>query len=303
VGLKVMRPRTIFLFRYGVLLCLVAWISSGFAQPAIGEPIRRTIEFGDSKREYYVHLPEGFDQEVTYRILVSVHGGGGNGRSHFLAEGFRRFVDETGFGAIVVSPSFSNTDFQASRFPELGEGEFLKRVLEDLHGRYRLHKKILLSGYSRGGQFSHRFALGNPGLVEAVVPCAAGTWTTPDGELLIESIGAVENPRTFLGDAANAGSAPERLEGLFTERVARVAGMQARPGAEEVPFLVMCGSLDTRFDIAQQFARSLKDNGYTVETEWPRTPHGSRDKEEYKGEFEKYARSAAEFFQRITAKK
>ena len=48
--------------------------------------------------------------------------------------------------AIVVSPSFSNTDPQASRFPSLGEGAFLLAVLDDLHARYSLRRTILLTG-------------------------------------------------------------------------------------------------------------------------------------------------------------
>ena len=280
----------------GTALAIVIGSLSFVLPSPAAEVIRHKLEFKGSTREYYVQVPENYDSGKSYWALVAVHGGGGNGRRGFLAEGFRTAVKSSNFNAIVVSPSFSNKDFQSSRFPALGEGVFLKTVIEDLKSRYSLNKKILLSGYSRGGQFSHRFAFANPDLVKAVAPCAAGTWTTPDGQLLIESLGAIPDPSTYLNDANNAAAVPERLHGMFTERVATVAGIKPLPGASKIPFLIMCGSLDTRFEISQQFAQSMKDAGFSVRTSWPRTPHSSKDKSEFIEEFEKYSTQSLEFF-------
>jgi len=270
------------------------------AQTHIEEPHRRSIPFDGFERAYYVRLPIDYAPEKTYWLLVTVHGGGGNGRSHFLAKGIRRAADEIGLDAIVISPNFSNTDAQASRFPALGEGDFLQAVLEHVHRQYQLQTKILLTGYSRGGQFSHRFAFRHPELVQAVAPFAAGTWTTPDGGLLIEGLGEVVAPGSFLSNPENASLVPKRLGDLFSPRVAKAAGISARPQAKCVPFLVMCGSLDPRFEIAQLFAKSLEVADYSVTTAWPRTPHGSRDQEEFRAEFEKYSQRAVEFFRQVT---
>lgn len=294
--------------RIFMLACLcIAVPSSAWelqAQEGPNIPIRGTVAFGGVEREYFVQRPQNFDPDKLYWLLVVVHGGGGNGRTFIIASGVPDAADELGLDAIVVAPSFSNTDFLASRFPVLGEGAFLKRVIEELRGEYRLRTKILLMGYSRGGQFTHRFALRNPDHVEACAPFASGTWTTPDGRLLIQSVGEVRDPESFLTSETNATAVPERLRDLFEPRVARVAGLHAKSGAEDIPFLVMCGTLDPRFDIAQQFARSLEAEGYMVQTEWSRTPHGCRDDEEcraeFQAEFEKYSRSAVEFFLRVT---
>lgn len=283
----------------GVLLVWLWWWI-GFGALGAEPPRRFEILHQGEQRAYFVQLPAGYDASETYWILVSVHGGGGNGKSHFLANGYRAAVQESGVKAIVVSPSFSNEDFQASRFPALGEGDFLKAILAELRTRHRLRKKILLSGYSRGGQFAHRFALANPDLVQAVAPFSAGTWTTPSGELLIEGLAPVEHPQAYLTNADNARLAPERLNGLFTSRVAAVAGRLPHAEANQVPFLVMCGSLDSRFGIAQQFYQSMRDSGYTVEAVWPRTPHGSRNKPEFSEEFEKYVMTGMSFFERVT---
>jgi predicted esterase len=278
------------------------------AQEGSEEPIRSTLVYQGAEREYFVRLPRDFDGEKLYWLLVAVHGGGGNGRTFFMAESIRTSADSLGLEAIIVSPSFSNEDFNASRFPTLGEGAFLQQVLEQLRGEYRLRPKVLLTGYSRGGQFSHRFALLNPTQVEACAPFAPGTWTTPDGRLLVQSFGEVPDPASFLASPADAKAVPDRLRNLFEPRVAEAAGLQAKAGANGIPFLVMCGTLDPRLDIAKEFARDLKKEGFAVETEWPRTPHRCRDddrecRDEYKTEFERYSRAAVEFFLSVTERK
>lgn len=266
-------------------------------------PVRKTLKFNGENREYFVRLPMNFDPEETYWPLVSVHGGNGNGKTHFLAKAVRQEANGQGLDTIVISPSFTNRDFQASRFPDLGEGAFLEAVLQDVRSKYQLREKILITGYSRGGQFSHRYALRNPEGVLAAAPCASGTWTTPDGHLLMEGVGTVEDPNTFLTKTKNLSGVPERLHGMFNQRVGNAAGLKAREGSKSVPFLVMCGSLDTRWDIARSFAYSLKSQGYEVETSWPRTPHGGRNSHEFQWESEKYAREVIRFFMRTVTKK
>jgi poly(3-hydroxybutyrate) depolymerase len=102
---------------------------------------RSVITFNAVEREYFVHKPQNFDSGKRYWLMVVVHGGGGNGHSYWLADGIRVTAADLGLDAIIVTPSFSNTDSQASRFPNLGEGAFLERVLEELHDEFRLHKK------------------------------------------------------------------------------------------------------------------------------------------------------------------
>lgn len=216
-----------------------------------------------------------------------------------MAIAMRRMADEFDLPAIMILPEFVTQDKQVSRFPRLGEGAFLKDLLGDVRSEFKLHRKILLYGYSMGGQFSHRFALSNPGLVQACAAFAAGTWTTPDGRLLIEGYGEVKDPKAFISHKENAGQVPERLHDIFDARTAEIAGLTGEKGAEKVPFLVMCGRLDTRFSIAVQFASSLRESGFNVETAWPRIPHSSSS-EEYRAEFEKYPKRAIEFFKKHT---
>lgn len=260
-------------------------------------PMHHVLSFQGAEREYFIQNPQDINPSKKYWLLIVVHGGGGKGRSYWLADDIKEAMKTQALDAIIVTPSFSNTDVQASRFPQLGEGEFLIKVIEELKDTYQVHEKILLSGYSRGAQFTHRFALQNPELVKACAPFSAGTWTTPDGKLLMESMDEIDDPASFLSDTKNASQVPDRLYGMFEARVAKVAGLPAKDDAKQVPFLIMCGTLDPRYEIARQFAMSMKAYGYPVRTGWPETPHKGR--KEYPKEFQKYSIAATSFFFKV----
>ena len=265
---------------------------------ASADPIRRTLLSRGTAREYFVYLPPGFNRGTKYWPLVVV--GGVSGRN-YLSTGIAQRVAESGFDAIVISPSLPAADLNAIRFPILGQGEFLQDVMRDARKEYSLQPKMLLTGYSRGGQFAHRFALALPEQVAAVAPLASGTWTTPDGTFLVEETGEVRNPRMFLSNPANASTIPARLKDLFDPRVISVADSKAAAGAKNVPFLVMCGTLDPRLPIAKEFVRRLEALGYQVAVEWPRTPHLCSDDTnpaECQAEFQKYPRTTVAFFQK-----
>ena len=263
--------------------------------------LRHVLTLEGVEREYFVHRPQANDSNRRTWLVVVVHGGGGTGRSFWLLDGIQAAMKDLGLNAIVVSPSFSNTDFQASRFPALGEGAFLKLVIDELRSEFRLHKKVLLTGYSRGGQFTHRFAFQNPKLVKACATFSAGTWTTPDGRLLIESMEPVNDPEAFLSINSNAALVPERLRSIFEPRVARVAGMRPKPGARKIPFLVMCGTLDPRLNISREFVARLEDNGFKVQNNWPDTPHPRSA--EYSDQFLEYSMGAVQFFLEVISKR
>jgi poly(3-hydroxybutyrate) depolymerase len=276
----------------------VAWSCPLWATEDV-EPLKRTFKFQGAERIYYVLQPQDYDPKATYWPLAAVHGGGGKAHANKHAHAMREMADEMGLPAILILPEFITADKQVSRFPELGEAAFLEEVLRRTREEFKLGERILLTGYSMGGQFAHRFALAHPERVQACAPFAAGTWTTPDGTLLIEGYGPMDDPKSFLASKENAKLVPERLHDLFDARTAAVAGRPAAPGAERVPFLVMCGTLDPRLPIAREFAESLQRLRYTVETAWPATPHSS-DSEEYAAEFRKYAQHAIAFFKKHT---
>ncbi len=244
-----------------------------------------------------MQLPVAYQPDKAYWLLVAAHGGGGNGADTRVGR-YGLWAKKLGLDAVVVTPSFHQTDAVAVRFPSLGEDKFLKAVVAKLRSKHKLRDKLLLTGYSRGGQFSHRFALRNPELIFACAPQAAGTWTAPDGRFLLDIVGEVKNPAEFLVSTAGE-QYRENLRTNFNERVASVAGLPAKPGANKIPFHVMCGTLDTRIEIARKFVASLESAGYSVQSAWPRSPHGPT-KLAHVDEWEKFRRTAIEFFIEVT---
>jgi len=148
-------------------MCLALSVAaSGLAAEAKN---RRTLKF-DASQEYYVYLPKDLDPSRTYWLFVAVHGLNGGGKG---ALGWARFADEG--QCIVVGPTFKGT-FQ---FPSKGAGEKMKAILRELSREYRFHRKVFLTGFSAGAQFSHRFALSNPAYVVGCAPHSAGSWSSP----------------------------------------------------------------------------------------------------------------------------
>lgn len=265
------------------------------------ESLRRTLTFQNTEREYFVWLPPRFDRNKQYWLLAAIY-------ARPMLNTLQRAVAAAGFDAIVVSPTFREDNINLTRFPVSSERDFFTAVIKAVRAEYPLRPRVLLTGYSRGAQFVHRYAFANPEAIEAVAPLASGTWTTPDGRLLVEEIGEVRDARKFLSNRENAKSIPDRLADLFDPEIAAVAEIKAVKGSERIPVLVMCGTLDPRLPIAKEFANSLEASGYRVSTGWPRTPHvcapgNSQCGAEFGAEFAKYPTTTVEFFQQVTRNK
>lgn len=262
------------------------------------QPVRRTLTFQNAEREYFVWLPAGFDSRKQYWLIVAVY-------SNPMLRDLQRAVAASGFDALMISPTFRQDDINLVRFPVSSERDYFRAVINAVRAEYSVKPRILLTGYSQGAQFAHRFAFAHPNEIEAVAPLASGTWTTPDGRLFVEEIGEVRDARKFLSNRENAKTVPERLSDLFNPEVAAVAENKAAKGAERIPVLVMGGTLDPRLPIAKAFASDLAKLGYRVSTEWPRTPHvcargDQKCSAEFHDEFYRYSAKTIEFFQEVT---
>ncbi len=148
----------------GLWVCL--WTVAGLAAAGAAAENPRKLK-SDPSQEYYVYLPKDFDAKRTYWLFVGVHGLGGDGKG---ALGWEPFADEG--QCIVVGPSFKGT-FQ---FPSKGAGDKMKAIIRELAKDYKLEHKIIITGFSAGAQFAHRFALANPILVAGCAAHSAGDW-------------------------------------------------------------------------------------------------------------------------------
>ncbi len=255
-----------------MLLCLLVVIHGSAACGRCGDDrvparVRKTVMIDGAKRSYDVWLPSNFDKQETYWLMIAGFG---------PVERYWALLEQAELRAILVKPKFQLQNVPRARmaFPSRGEGGAILKMIEHLRASHRVHSKVLLTGFSGGANFAHRFAFQHSEVVLACAPYAPGSWSTPDGRFLVYGIGEVRDARTFAnGDPIPATQRAGR--GHYLNDWAVKAGKQiAPPAAKKVPFLVMCGSQDTeRLGNAKEFAQSLESAGFQVETAWPDTDH------------------------------
>ncbi|OYV06187.1 MAG: hypothetical protein CFE26_07670 [Verrucomicrobiales bacterium VVV1] len=153
-----------------VILTVFAFLIIGDLARASTEVVVKDTEGMDA----WVYLPTAEPKPgKSYWLVVGVHGLGGNGKG---AMGLSPWaVDDV----IVLGPSFVN-GYQS------GDGtnaEKLKALITKIGGKWKLHPKILLHGFSAGAQFTHRFAIQNPDVVGVASAHSAGSWSPPTGPL------------------------------------------------------------------------------------------------------------------------
>lgn len=140
------------------------WVS------AADEMARRALK-SNPQREFYVYLPYRMNPSKSYWLMVGVHGLGGNGRG---ALGLASLADS--LDCVVMGP----TMLQGYQVPAGGEGKVFLEMLQQTGKEVKLRPKILLTGFSAGAQFAHRFALGWPDVVQACAAHSPGSWDSPN---------------------------------------------------------------------------------------------------------------------------
>lgn len=190
---------------------------------------RRTA--GDAGLSYYFYQARRPDPQLP--LLVAVHGIQRLAREQAVL--FAPLVES--LGGMLVAPLFERerfADFQ--RLGRLHKGEradlALKRILEDVADFTGSDtRRVVLFGYSGGGQFAHRFAMAHPRQVLRMAVAAPGWFTFP---------------KTRLTFPYGTGATPDLPDLIFD--AARFL---------EIPTLVLVGDRDTERDDAFNQRRKL----------------------------------------------
>jgi predicted esterase len=129
--------------------------------------------------DFHLFLPPDAAARGPLQVLVAVHGMNGDGVA--FGESLSAAARD---GWIVVAPTFRYRDNVNPGGVLQDDTELLprlKRYLDDLPAKTGLpiRPKVLLYGFSRGGQIVHRFAEFYPERTLAVALFAAGTYTLP----------------------------------------------------------------------------------------------------------------------------
>lgn len=143
-------------------------------EPTATEPELPTLDL-------YIHLPPQAVEGRPLRVLLALHGMGGNGAG--FAKNLVADADVNGW--VVIAPTLPyNSDYMnwaQLREEDIRLSRTLHHLLDGLPERLglKLYHHVFVYGFSRGAQLGHRFALLYPGYVETVAAISAGSYTMP----------------------------------------------------------------------------------------------------------------------------
>ena len=134
----------------------------------------------DAIPPHALYLPSDAASRGPLPVLVALHGMGWDGPSFsapLLAQADR-------LGWVVVAPTFNYGDWHDPEQVRRDDAAFLpqlKALIDSLPSRTGLpiQSRVMLYGFSRGGQLAHRFALFYPRSVLGVASFSCGTYTLP----------------------------------------------------------------------------------------------------------------------------
>jgi poly(3-hydroxybutyrate) depolymerase len=251
--------------------------------PPVQQPAALTepLELGREPLDYSLHLPpHAAEQSASggLTVLVALHGMGGNGPDFS-----RRLIEDADRnGWVLVAPTINYRDW---RDPEQVRRDgadvlpALKALIDELPSRtgLALRKRVLLYGFSRGGQTAHRFALFYPKSVLGVASFSCGTYTLPT--TLIRQ-GSDEIPLKFpygVGDIEQYEGQP--FDPSSVRQVDFWLGVGGRDNVPaDVPHQWDAYIGTTRVDRAQSFSQSLTQLGaHTGLTVFPNASHEVTD--------------------------
>lgn len=127
---------------------------------------------GIASESYYIYVPKDYSPSKKWPLFIGVHAYTFNGMQ---AIGFwRQYADPEGF--ILVCPNFRDG------YQGLGSGSVgqMKDILIEVKKDFNIdNKKVLITGFSAGAQFAHRFIILYPEYFQAASIMAAGSYNKP----------------------------------------------------------------------------------------------------------------------------
>jgi pimeloyl-ACP methyl ester carboxylesterase len=144
---------------------------------------RRRRAVSDRSIRYVHYAPQSVRRSDL--VLVTVHGISRNADEHAAA--FQSIADR--LGCHLIAPQFDRDSFRDFQLLGLsGRGRRADHALEAALADLRrfgvdADARLVLTGYSGGAQFAHRYAMAHPRRVALLLIAAAGWYTMPDAEL------------------------------------------------------------------------------------------------------------------------
>lgn len=125
----------------------------------------------DRRRDAWVYVPKTYGPARPTPLIVSLHGAGGNGRSHLghlIAE-----ADQ--FGVILLAPTSQDQTWDVIRGGYGPDVEAINRGLDRVFGRYNIDSRLLaVEGFSDGASYALSIGLTNGDLFTCILAFSPG---------------------------------------------------------------------------------------------------------------------------------
>jgi poly(3-hydroxybutyrate) depolymerase len=142
-----------------LLLSVILLLFAGRARA--GEPELKTAAVGGV--QYYLSLPDGWNAEAAWPILVTIDGSG-----HKFLQNAEAFAKARGAHPfVIVTPCVSSNGNDPAELKAVLE--IVEEVRKAAHGR----PKFFLTGFSAGGHLTWQLVFHHPELLAAAAPAAA----------------------------------------------------------------------------------------------------------------------------------
>ena len=169
-----------------------------------------TIDHDGTAREYILHIPEKYDNDIAIPLMLNFHGGGGTANGHVYTSDMRSLADEENF--ILVYPqglynvwniSLSSDNSSKNTTDDFG---FINAMVNKIISEYSVDtSRIYATGFSNGAGMAHSLACVMNDKIAAIVSMGGllykhtseNTIPSPKGVMTIH--GTLDEDRPYEG--------------------------------------------------------------------------------------------------------
>ncbi len=165
-----------------------------------------SVEVDGIEREYFVHIPEGYNSEELFPVVFVLHGGGGNAEKLGRYTGFTKLADQEKF--IVVYPQGYDKHWNDGRKnikskaheEDINDIKFFNEMIKALNLLFKIDEsRIYAVGISNGAMMSFRIACELSDKFAAIAAIAGScpevlSECTPENPISILIINGTDDP-------------------------------------------------------------------------------------------------------------
>jgi phospholipase/carboxylesterase len=132
---------------------------------------------GPPKLDYWLYVPATYSPVNRYSLVVVLHPAGLKGNHHCRQWGV---LAERAGGFIVLAPECADPK---KRLWQMSDEPRVLALVRRVMLEYNVDPgRVLLTGFSLGGNYAYKFGLRNPGLFRAIAPFSGVLLARPGGE-------------------------------------------------------------------------------------------------------------------------